>query len=119
MAASVVSVTHSTKPSPRVLSDVRKLRTSSDCGTRSWIDASIARSLISEPPGASTKSPLGATWPALSSVIWGRLGDRIGYRRLLIAMALGAGLIYIPQGFVVSVVQLIVLRGILGIFDGE
>ena len=33
-------------------------------------------------------------------------------------MALGAGLIYIPQGFVVSVVQLIVLRGILGIFDG-
>jgi len=55
---------------------------------------------------------------ALSSVIWGRLGDRIGYRRLLIAMALGAGLIYIPQGFVVSVVQLIVLRGILGIFDG-
>ena len=55
---------------------------------------------------------------ALSSVIWGRLGDRIGYRRLLIAMALGAGLIYIPQGLVVSVVQLIVLRGILGIFDG-
>jgi MFS transporter, DHA1 family, multidrug resistance protein len=55
---------------------------------------------------------------AVSSVIWGRLGDRIGYRRLLIVMALGAGLIYIPQGFVVSVVQLIVLRGILGIFDG-
>jgi len=55
---------------------------------------------------------------AVSSVIWGRLGDRIGYRRLLIGMALGAGLIYIPQGLVVSVVQLIVLRGILGIFDG-
>jgi MFS transporter, DHA1 family, multidrug resistance protein len=55
---------------------------------------------------------------AISSVIWGRLGDRIGHRRLLIAMALGAGLIYIPQALVVSVVQLIVLRGILGIFDG-
>jgi DHA1 family multidrug resistance protein-like MFS transporter len=55
---------------------------------------------------------------AISSLIWGRLGDRIGYRRLLIAMALGAGLIYIPQGLVMSVVQLIVLRGILGIFDG-
>ena len=55
---------------------------------------------------------------AISSLIWGRLGDRIGYRRLLIAMALGAGLVYIPQGLVVSVVQLIVLRGILGIFDG-
>jgi DHA1 family multidrug resistance protein-like MFS transporter len=55
---------------------------------------------------------------AISSLVWGRLGDRLGYRRLLIAMALGAGLIYIPQALVVSVVQLIVLRGILGIFDG-
>jgi len=55
---------------------------------------------------------------AISSLIWGRLGDRIGFRRLLIGMALGAGLIYIPQALVVSVVQLIVLRGILGIFDG-
>ena len=55
---------------------------------------------------------------AISSLIWGRLGDRIGFRRLLIAMAFGAGLIYIPQALVVSVVQLIVLRGILGIFDG-
>jgi DHA1 family multidrug resistance protein-like MFS transporter len=55
---------------------------------------------------------------AISSLVWGRLGDRIGHRRLLIAMALGAGLVYIPQGLVVSVVQLIVLRGVLGIFDG-
>jgi DHA1 family multidrug resistance protein-like MFS transporter len=55
---------------------------------------------------------------AVSSIVWGRLGDRIGFRRLLIGMSLGAGLIYIPQGLVVSVVQLIALRGILGIFDG-
>jgi DHA1 family multidrug resistance protein-like MFS transporter len=55
---------------------------------------------------------------AVSSVIWGRVGDRIGYRRLLIVMALGAGLIYIPQALVVTVLQLVVLRGILGIFDG-
>ena len=55
---------------------------------------------------------------AVSSIIWGRLGDRIGYRRLLIGMALGAGLIYIPQALVANVLQLIVLRGILGIFDG-
>jgi DHA1 family multidrug resistance protein-like MFS transporter len=55
---------------------------------------------------------------AISSLIWGRLGDRVGHRRLLIAMALGAGLVYIPQGLVVTVIQLIVLRGILGIFDG-
>jgi MFS transporter, DHA1 family, multidrug resistance protein len=55
---------------------------------------------------------------AVSSLIWGRVGDRIGYRRLLIGMALGAGLIYIPQALVMNVLQLIALRGILGIFDG-
>jgi DHA1 family multidrug resistance protein-like MFS transporter len=55
---------------------------------------------------------------SVSSLVWGRLGDRIGYRRLLIVMALGAGLIYIPQALVMSALQLIVLRGVLGIFDG-
>jgi DHA1 family multidrug resistance protein-like MFS transporter len=33
-------------------------------------------------------------------------------------MALGAGLIYIPQALVTGVLQLVVLRGVLGIFDG-
>jgi DHA1 family multidrug resistance protein-like MFS transporter len=55
---------------------------------------------------------------AASAVVWGRVGDRIGFRRLLIGMSLGAGLIYIPQALVTSVAQLIALRGILGIFDG-
>jgi DHA1 family multidrug resistance protein-like MFS transporter len=55
---------------------------------------------------------------AVSSLIWGRMGNRIGNRRLLIVMALGAGLIYIPQALVMTVIQLIVLRAVLGIFDG-
>jgi DHA1 family multidrug resistance protein-like MFS transporter len=55
---------------------------------------------------------------AVSAVVWGRVGDRIGFRRLLIGMSLGAGLIYIPQALVTTVGQLVVLRGILGIFDG-
>jgi MFS transporter, DHA1 family, multidrug resistance protein len=55
---------------------------------------------------------------AVSSLIWGRLGDRIGFRRLLIGMSFGAGLIYIPQAIVTNVIQLIALRGILGVFDG-
>ncbi|MBV8086138.1 MAG: MFS transporter [Chloroflexi bacterium] len=55
---------------------------------------------------------------AVASVIWGRVGDRIGFRRLLLMMAIGAGLIYIPEGLVQTAGQLIVLRGILGIFDG-
>ncbi len=55
---------------------------------------------------------------AVSAVVWGRVGDRIGFRRLLIGMSLGAGLIYIPQALVTTVAQLIALRGLLGIFDG-
>jgi MFS transporter, DHA1 family, multidrug resistance protein len=55
---------------------------------------------------------------AVSSVLWGRFGDRFGYRRLLIGMALGAGLVYIPQALVTTILQLIVLRGLLGVFDG-
>jgi DHA1 family multidrug resistance protein-like MFS transporter len=54
----------------------------------------------------------------VSSIVWGRVGDRLGYRRLLIGMALGAGLVYVPQALVTSVLQLILLRGLLGVFDG-
>ena len=53
-----------------------------------------------------------------SAVVWGRIGDRLGFRRLLIGMALGGGLCYIPQAFVANIGQLIALRGVLGIFDG-
>ena len=55
---------------------------------------------------------------AISSLVWGRYGDRIGHRRLMIMMALGAGLVYIPQAFVMTVLQLVILRGLLGVFDG-
>lgn len=55
---------------------------------------------------------------AFSSVGLGRLGDRVGHRKILILLALGSGLFYIPQAFVGSVLQLIVLRGLLGFFDG-
>jgi hypothetical protein len=43
----------STKPSPSVLSEARKVRTLSAPPTRSWILGLIARSLNSEPPGGS------------------------------------------------------------------
>lgn len=55
---------------------------------------------------------------ATSSVLLGKLGDRFGHRKVLIALSFGAGLCYIPQAFVRGVGQLIILRGMLGIFDG-
>ena len=70
MATSVFELIASTKPAPIVVVDMRKVRTSSLLGTRSWMAALIARSLISDPPGASTKAPAELRWPARSSEIW-------------------------------------------------
>jgi len=55
---------------------------------------------------------------ALSSAIIGRISDKIGYRNMLIISALGAGIFYLPQAFVGSILQLLLLRIILGIFIG-
>ena len=70
MFCKVVLLTASTKPSPSVFKEVRKVKTFSVPGRRSCIEASVARSLRSEPPGASTKLPLTSRWPARNSVIW-------------------------------------------------
>ncbi len=72
--------------------------------------------------GAATASGLmigsvaGAS--ALSSVYLGRLGDRIGHERILIASALGAALFYLPQPFVNTPWQLIVLQALTGLTLG-
>lgn len=60
---------------------------------------------------------LGVT-SAISSVVLGRRGDRIGHRRILFFSVLGAGLIYLPMAFVNAPWQLIVLQGMFGVFAG-
>jgi len=55
---------------------------------------------------------------ALASVSLGRLADRIGQRPVLIVSALAVGLLYLPQAFAQSVLQLIVLQGLFGIAAG-
>ncbi len=72
--------------------------------------------------GAATASGLmigavaGAS--AISSVYLGRLGDRIGHERILIASALGAALCYLPQPFVTAPWQLIGLQALSGLALG-
>ena len=68
MAISVFELIASTKPSPSALVDIRNVRMFSAPGTRSWIAALIARSLMSDPPGASTKLPNTSRCPARSSL---------------------------------------------------
>ncbi len=49
---------------------------------------------------------------------WGRLGDRIGYVKVMIFLLFMAGIVYFPGAFVTSIWQLIILRFLLGISIG-
>ena len=49
-----------------------------------------------------------------SAIYLGRLADRIGAKRVLVVSAVFAALFYLPQGFVESAWQLIVLQGLTG-----
>jgi MFS transporter, DHA1 family, multidrug resistance protein len=53
-----------------------------------------------------------------SSVYLGRLGDKIGHRKIMISSALAATLAYIPQFFVSNVWQLLALQGLAGLALG-
>jgi DHA1 family multidrug resistance protein-like MFS transporter len=49
-----------------------------------------------------------------AAIYLGRLGDRIGHRRILIVSALAAGVFFVPQSFVTAPWQLLVLQGLSG-----
>lgn len=49
-----------------------------------------------------------------TAVYLGRLGDRIGHRRILQVCAVLAGLFFVPQGFVTEAWQLLLLQGLTG-----
>lgn len=53
-----------------------------------------------------------------SGVALGRLGDRIGHRRILIGSAIAGVLFFIPQTFVANVWQLLFLQALSGIAAG-
>lgn len=54
----------------------------------------------------------------VSAIFLGRLGDRIGHRRILIASTLLAAALYLPQSLVTSGWQLLVLQALVGIALG-
>ena len=55
---------------------------------------------------------------AASSIVFGRRGDRVGHRRILVGCVLGAGIIYIPMALADSAWQLIALQGLFGVAAG-
>ncbi|SDB82262.1 Predicted arabinose efflux permease, MFS family [Pelagirhabdus alkalitolerans] len=52
------------------------------------------------------------------SPIWGKVGDRIGRKPILVAFAIGLGLSLFLMGFVTNVIQLFFLRLFMGVFTG-
>ncbi len=58
----------------------------------------------------------GAT--TISSVYLGRLGDRVGHRRVLIVSVLAASLFYLPQSLVATGWQLLILQALTGVAAG-
>ncbi len=55
---------------------------------------------------------------AISCMILGRRGDRVGHNRILIACLIGAVIFYIPMAAVMNAWQIIALQGLLGFAIG-
>jgi DHA1 family multidrug resistance protein-like MFS transporter len=61
---------------------------------------------------------ISAAAATLSAVFLGKLGDRVGHRKVLFFSTLASGLFYLPQAAVTEVWQLIVLQGLVGVALG-
>jgi MFS transporter, DHA1 family, multidrug resistance protein len=86
------------------------------------IAALFVMELMGDSPGVATVTGLTlgvrAVTGSISAVWLGRLSDRIGHGRVLVFSFAAVMLIYIPQPFVTSAWQLVVLQALTGFADG-
>lgn len=59
-------------------------------------------------------SGVGGAASTITAVYFGRLGDRIGHRTILLVCAVAAGLFYLPQAWVTTAWQLLLLQALTG-----
>ena len=78
--------------------------------------------IMSDPSRVNTLAGVtgGLTYGASSvaAIFLGRLGDRVGHRRILAISALAAGLVYLPQGWVSHTWHLVALQAVAGAASG-
>lgn len=61
---------------------------------------------------------IGYATTTLSSLWLGKLGDKVGHHKIILATLLAAGVLYFPQSLVSDAYQLLVLQGLVGIALG-
>lgn len=61
---------------------------------------------------------IGSAAASLSTLLLGRLGDRVGYRLIVILCTLSAAIFYLLQSFSTNGWQLLILQGLIGITIG-
>ncbi len=67
---------------------------------------------------AGSITAIAALTSSAAALVIGPLGDKWGQKRVLLACVIAGALIHVPQAWVTSTVQLLVLRAIQGIFMG-
>ena len=67
---------------------------------------------------AGTIMSVSAVTSSVAALVVGRLGDRVGLKRVLVVCSLGVALAHVPQAFVSNSNQLLLLRGVQGLFVG-
>lgn len=86
------------------------------------IAALFVMELMGDIPGVATMTGIAlcvrAITGSLSSIWLGKLGDRIGHSKTLFAAFIIGVAFYIPQPFVTSAWQLVVLQALTGLADG-
>ena len=55
---------------------------------------------------------------AVSAIVLGRHGDKVGHRKILLICVIGAAILYFPMGLAQTAWQMIVLQGLFGIAAG-
>ena len=76
------------------------------------IDASRANTLTGLMVGAASAAA------TIAGLALGRVGDRVGHRKILVACSTGAGLLFLPQALVTGPWQLFVLHTLAGAAAG-